>query len=110
MNTFLVASLLLAPALTPAPLSPPAQLLADACIAEGESRTECICYAGFIEKNSSERELKALATLIEPKNRESLEQAFSSLMQTGLTPAEIFDIGMRVEELSDDATKVCKGK
>jgi len=102
MSLIVVASLLLS--------TSPMQRLTNACIAEGEPRSECICYAKFIEKNTSKRELEALATLVEPENRESLEQAFGALMKAGLTPTEIFDIGVRVESLTDAATKSCRGK
>ncbi|MBL4616212.1 MAG: hypothetical protein JKY46_00820 [Robiginitomaculum sp.] len=102
MSFLLAASLIIAPA--------PVEQLTNACIAEGEPRSECVCYAKFIEKNSSKREIKALATLVAPENRESLEQAFAALLKAGLTPTEIFDIGMRVDSLTDKASKACEGK
>ncbi|VAV97719.1 hypothetical protein MNBD_ALPHA06-327 [hydrothermal vent metagenome] len=87
--------------------STPTQQLTSACIAEGESKAICTCYANFIKKNASPRELKALATLAEPQNRTDLEKAFRALLTAGLSPKEIFDIGLRVEGLTDAATKTC---
>ncbi len=88
----------------------PVQQLTNACVDEGTKRSECVCYAKFIKKNTTARELKALSTLAEPQNRGSLKTAFQALQAAGLTPNEILKIGMRVEKLTDDATKSCKGK
>jgi hypothetical protein len=98
-----IASLLLSTA-------SPVDRLADACTQEGTPRSECVCYAAFIEDHATEREVKALATLAEPQNRDSLEKAVNALMAAGLTPGEIFSIGLRVEELTNEASKACKGK
>ena len=100
MSFLLAASLIIAPA--------PVEQLTNACIAEGEPRSECVCYAKFIEKNSTKREIKALATLAAPQNRESLELAFAALLKAGLTPTEILDTGLRVDSLTDKASKACK--
>ncbi|PHR56941.1 MAG: hypothetical protein COA47_12315 [Robiginitomaculum sp.] len=91
-------------------VSSPVGRLTDACMAEGEARANCVCYADFIKDHTSDRELGALATLATPQNHENLENAFRALMKAGLTPAEIFDIGLRADKLTDTATKACAGK
>ncbi len=91
-------------------IASPVDQLTEACVAEGEARANCVCYAGFIKDHTSDKELGALATLAAPQNHESLESAFSALMKAGLTPAEIFDIGLRADKLTDTATEACVGK
>lgn len=87
--------------------TPPETRLADACVAEGNDKTECACYAGFIKQHATARELNALATLAEPQNRKSMEKALAALQAAGLTPSEIFNIGLKADKLQDAAEAKC---
>jgi len=88
----------------------PTTRLVDACAKEGTSHTECTCYAAFIEDHTTKRELSALATLAEPQNRDSLQLAIAALTKEGLSPSEIFSLGLKVENLTDEANAACDGK
>lgn len=88
----------------------PETRLANACTAEGNDAKECACYAGFIKQHATQKELNALATLAEPQNRDSLEKALAALQAAGLTPGEIFNIGLKADQLKDAAEAKCSPK
>lgn len=90
--------------------TPPETRLSNACVAEGNDAEECTCYANFIKGHASERELNALATLAEPQNRNSLEKALAALQAAGLTPSEIFNIGLKADQLQSTAEAQCAPK
>jgi hypothetical protein len=85
-----------------------ARQLADTCIAEGEAKGLCECYAGFVADNTTDKELSALTILTDPKHRDSMESALKALTAMGLTPGEIFAMAMKADALQDKAKAQCE--
>ena len=92
---------------TPA-LEGDARSLADGCIADGQDKEQCECYAGFVAENTSARELEALTVLTDPKYRDSMQSALKALTAKGLTPSDLFSMAMRADALQDKAKARCE--
>ncbi len=85
-----------------------ARALAAACVSEGAQESLCTCYADFVAKNTSARELEALTILTDPAHRGSIESAFKALQKKGLSAGEIFGLAMRADALQDKAKATCE--